>query len=111
MASSRSCVTKTTAADVSDHRVSSSFSMRTRVCTSSALNGSSLSRIFCWVIRLAAEGQPLGLPPGGRVRVAVPEAGQPAPGQPLAGHLLGLAARRPLVAGAGSDVVEDGLPG
>ncbi len=52
IASSRSCVTNTTDAPVEDHRSSSSFSMSARVCTSSALNGSSMSRIFGWLMRV-----------------------------------------------------------
>src|SRR5207248_3309149 len=45
------------------------------------------------------------------MRVAILEAGQPNPGDPLPRPGAGIAARRAVVPGAGRDVLQDGLPG
>ncbi len=63
MASSRSWVTKMTDGRVASHSVSSSFCMIALVCTSSAPNGSSISRIDGSLIRAAARLTRLRMPP------------------------------------------------
>ena len=87
MASSRSWVTKMTAGLVWSHRSSSSSDMIARVCTSRALNGSSMSRIRGWLMRRLRERDPLAHAAGQLVGVAVLEAGQPDAAQPVPGRL------------------------
>ena len=63
MASSRSWVTKMTDGRVWSHSRSSSFDMIALVCTSSAPNGSSMSRIDGSLISAAARLTRLRMPP------------------------------------------------
>ena len=63
IASSKSCVTKITDGFDWSHSVSSSLDMIALVCTSSAPNGSSISRIDGSLISAAASATRLRMPP------------------------------------------------
>jgi len=63
IASSRSWVTKTTEAFAVDHSCKSSSCINTRVCTSSALKGSSMSRTWGSLIIVCARATRLRIPP------------------------------------------------
>ena len=63
IASSRSWVTNITEGRLRSHRLRSSFDMIARVCTSSAENGSSISRMVGSLISAAARLTRLRIPP------------------------------------------------